>query len=132
MPRHHDLGIRHIKPENLKKILLSTYEKIPEDFSELLGMKGVGPGTIRALALISELIYGASPSFKDPARFSFAHGGKDGYPYPVNKKGYDTSINFLRRAISRAKIGQSERMKAFRRIGQFEEGKPVGNYQNYA
>jgi len=113
---HHDVREKDIKPENLYKILLSTYETKPKDFESLLGTEGVGPKTIRALALISELVYGEKPSFEDPARFSFAHGGKDGHPYPVNRAVYDTSISFLKDAVSKAKIGSNERMKAFRRL----------------
>lgn len=116
----HDVRKKDIRPENLRKILLSTYERKPRDFKELLGTRGLGPKAIRALALMSELVYGEKPSFTDPARFSFAHGGKDGYPYPVNRQVYDTSIDFLRRAVSKAKIGSSERMKAFKRLGRFE------------
>lgn len=116
LPRHHDVRNTLIRPENFRKILLTTYDKKPSDFSQLLGLQGIGPGTIRALALISELVYGERPSFKDPARFSFAHGGKDGHPYPVNRSGYDTSITFLKEALSKAKIGQTEKIKAFRRL----------------
>lgn len=121
LPYHHDVRYAQIKPENLKKILLTTYEQKPADFAQLLGMKGVGPKTIRALALISELVYGEKPSFEDPVRFSFAHGGKDGHPYPVNRKVYDGSIEFLRSAISKAKIGHTDKLKAFKRLGAFEE-----------
>jgi len=105
-----------IKPQNLEKILLRTYEEQPHNFEELLAMEGVGPKTIRALALISELIYGAAPSYRDPAKFSFAHGGKDGYPYPVNRREYDTSVEVLRKAISDAKIGTYDKMKAIQRL----------------
>ncbi|MGD2279373.1 MAG: DUF763 domain-containing protein, partial [Candidatus Omnitrophota bacterium] len=120
LPARHNVIDKDIKPENLRKILLSTYEQKPKDFTQLLGMRGVGPGTIRALALISELVYGEKPSFRDPVRFSFAHGGKDGHPYPVNRRIYDSSIQFLKSAVSKAKIGQSERMKAFKRLSVFE------------
>jgi len=116
LPGHHDVRMKDIRPENLRKILKTTYEARPRDFKQLLGIQGVGPGTIRALALISELIYSKKPSFKDPVRFSFAHGGKDGHPYPVNRKGYDTSIDFLKEAVSKAKIGQTEKLKALRRL----------------
>ena len=116
----HDVRSSDIRPENLKKILVSTYALKPRNFEHLLGINGVGPKTIRALALMSELVYGKKASFRDPARFSFAHGGKDGYPYPVNRDVYDTSIGFLRSAISRAKIGQTEKIKAFKRLGKFE------------
>ncbi|MBD3426720.1 MAG: DUF763 domain-containing protein [Candidatus Omnitrophica bacterium] len=116
--RHH-VTKRDIRPENLKKILLGSYRKVPANFEQLLGLRGVGPATIRALALISELVYGAKPSFRDPARFSFAHGGKDGHPYPVNRQVYDSSIDFLRRAVSKARIGSTDKMKAFKRLSRY-------------
>jgi len=116
LPSRHDVRSRDIRPENLKKILKKTYETRPKDFAQLLGTEGVGPGTMRALALISELVYGRKPSFRDPVRFSFAHGGKDGHPYPVNRARYDTSIGFLKDAVSKAKIGQTEKIKAFKRL----------------
>ncbi len=119
LARRHDVRVKDISSKNLKKILIRTYESSPGNFEELLGVAGVGPGTIRALALMSELIYGRKPSFKDPVRFSFAHGGKDGHPYPVNRTRYDASIKFLRSAVSKAKIGQTERIKAFRRLERF-------------
>jgi len=85
----------------------------------LLGMKGVGLKTLRALSLISELTYGVPASFSDPARFSFAHGGKDGYPYPVNKRVYDESINFLKEVIQKAKIGNNEKLKLLKKLHTF-------------
>ena len=121
LPAHHDVKYSDMKPENLRKILLKTYETKPADFTELLGTERVGPKTIRALALISELVYVEKPSFRDPVRFSFAHGGNDGHPYSVNRTGYDSSIQFLKDALSKAKIGQSEKMKAFKRLGTFEK-----------
>ena len=75
-----------VNPQYLEKILLKTYERAPEDFETLLGMEGVGPKTLRALALVSELIHGTPASMRDPARFSFAHGGKDGIPFPVDSR----------------------------------------------
>jgi hypothetical protein len=93
-PRHH-LEIQDIHPDRLTKIFLHTYEQQPENFEKLLGLEGVGPKTIRALSLISELIYDVPVSLRDPARYSFAHGGKDGYPYPVDRKTYDKSIEML-------------------------------------
>ena len=86
---HHQIGPGEIKSKNLFKTLLATYEKKARDFEALLGIEGVGPKTIRALALISELVYGEKPSFRDPARFSFTHGGKDGHPYPLDRTTYD-------------------------------------------
>ncbi|TEU14204.1 MAG: DUF763 domain-containing protein, partial [Anaerolineales bacterium] len=80
------------------------------------GMIGVGPKTIRALSLIAELVYGAEVSFRDPVRYSFAHGGKDGHPYPVDGKGYDRSIQILEKAIQQAKLGNREKLDAFKRL----------------
>ncbi|GAI61261.1 unnamed protein product, partial [marine sediment metagenome] len=80
----------------------------------MLAMKGVGPKTIRALALISELIYGVKYSIKDPARFSFAHGGKDGIPYPVDRENYNRSIEILHNAVKDSKIGRTEKIKAIK------------------
>jgi len=104
----------------LMKVLERTYEQQPHDFEVLLSTRGVGSRTIRALALISELIYGVEPSYRDPAKFSFAHGGKDGHPYPVDRENYDLSIEVLRRALSAAKIGRTEKLKAMRRLAFLE------------
>ena len=79
-------------------------------------MQGVGPKTIRALSLISELVWGVTPSFNDPARYSFAHGGKDGIPYPVDRKTYDKSVDIMARAVRKAKLGYREEMEALRRL----------------
>src|SRR4029453_19483317 len=81
MPRRHAVLLTDVNPAYLEKILLKTYERAPDDFETLLGMQGVGGRTLRALALVSEIIYGTPASTRDPARFSFAHGGKDGFPY---------------------------------------------------
>jgi hypothetical protein len=119
LPSNHPITFKDIKPENLKSILLKTYEKPPKDFKELIMFEGVGAKTLRALALISELIYGKAPSFKDPARFSFAHGGKDGYPYPVDRKTYDKSIEILEKAIKKARLGKREEISALKRLSFF-------------
>jgi hypothetical protein len=76
----------------------------------------VGPKTVRALSLISELVYGAPPSFRDPARYSFAHGGKDGYPFPVDRQTYDQSIQLLAQAVQKARIDNLEKREALRRL----------------
>jgi hypothetical protein len=104
----------------LSKILLKTYERAPENFETLLGIEGVGPKTLRALALASELIYGTPASTRDPARFAFAHGGKDGIPFPVDRPTYDRTIDILSRAVDRAKIDRSERVKALKRLAAFQ------------
>jgi hypothetical protein len=116
MPSHHHVSLADIKPQNLNKILEKTYEQQPANFETLLSVPGVGSKTIRALAMISELIYGQPSSIKDPVRFSFAHGGKDGYPYPVNRQGYDQSIAILKEAISKSKVGESDKLKALQRL----------------
>jgi len=119
LPARHEITIGDIDPNKLYKTLLKTYEAQPQTFEKLLAIKGVGPKTIRALSLVSEIIYGAPPSYRDPARFSFAHGGKDGTPFPVDKKTYDKTIEILHRSINSAKIGHSERLKAIQRLRQY-------------
>jgi hypothetical protein len=119
LPAHHQVEIKEINPERLKTIFLKTYERQPENFEALLGIPGVGAKTIRALSLISELVYGAAPSWRDPARYSFAHGGKDGYPYPVNRQVYDSSIQHLHRCLKQAKIGNLDKLKALKRLEKF-------------
>jgi len=91
----------------------------PRDYEEILAFRGVGPKTIRALALTSKLIYGTELSWKDPVKFSFARGGKDGTPYPVDRKAYDEGSEILRNAIENAKLGNRERLGAIRRLESF-------------
>lgn len=117
LPRRHWIDIeRDLNPRRLKSVLLGTYRREPADFEALLATPGVGPATLRALSLIAELLYGAPASTRDPARFSFAHGGKDGFPYPVDRDNYDRSIELLHDAVRRARIGRTERINAFRRL----------------
>jgi uncharacterized protein len=117
LPTRHWVDIqKDVNPAHLRKILLSTYEASPATYEELLAIPGVGPKTVRALALVSDVVYGSPASMRDPARFSFAHGGKDGHPYPVNRAVYDQSIEWLRTAVSKAKVGNTERMHALRRL----------------
>lgn len=116
LPQRHKIRITDINPDRLERTFLKTYEQQPEDFRSLLEIEGVGPKTIRALALLSELLYETPPSFRDPARFSFAHGGKDGHPYPVDRKTYDTTIEVIRKAVASAKIGNYEKMQAINRL----------------
>ncbi len=121
LPKRHHLDVhRDVRPRNLGKVLLATYEAQPADFEALLALKGVGAKAIRALALIAELAHGQPASFRDPARFAFAHGGKDGHPYPVDREGYDRSIEWLRDAVARARIGKADRLHAFRRLARWE------------
>jgi len=118
LPSHHYLSTQDLHPDSLSRILISTYDRQPNDFEQLLGLKGVGPKTIRALSLISELVYGVAPSYRDPARYSFAHGGKDGIPYPVDRKTYDQSIELLSKAIHKTKLGLREKKEALNRLGK--------------
>ena len=119
LPARHQVLRDEINPENLHRILLKTYEAGPDNFEALLSIRGVGPKTLRALSLLSELVYGAAPSFRDPARYSYAHGGKDGHPYPVNREVYDSSIAFLKEVVNAAKIGEPEKKRSFERLGNF-------------
>lgn len=121
LPVRHHLKIFDIKPENLYKVLLKTYEKQPSDFESLIGLRGVGAKTLRALALTSEIVYGTPLSFKDPARYSFAHGGKDRIPYPVDRNLYDSTIDILKNAVKEAKIGQTDKVLALKRLSRFIE-----------
>ena len=118
MPTRHAVELQDIRPDNLRKIFLSTYERQPESFEILLGLPGVGPKTIRALALIAELVYDTPASRSDPALFSYAHGGKDGFPYPVDREMYDRNIEVIRRAVAHAKLGRTERLDALRRLAK--------------
>jgi uncharacterized protein len=119
LPRRHWVDIeKDINPKHLRTVLLSTYESAPQNFEELLAVKGVGPAALRALSLISELLYGAPPSTRDPARFSFAHGGKDGFPFPVDRTTYDASIDWLRDGLRRARVGETDRIAALKRLAR--------------
>jgi uncharacterized protein len=116
MPRRHEVATSDINPKYLAKVLLRTYERAPADFESLLSIEGVGAKTLRALALTSELIYGTRASHDDPARFSFAHGGKDGAPYPVDRQTYDKTIEVMHQALNGARIDRNEKLHAFRRL----------------
>jgi hypothetical protein len=120
MPARHPLLPEFdVHRRHLEKILLKTYERSPTNFEALLGIEGVGPKTLRALALASELVHGTPAAMRDPARFSFAHGGKDGTPFPVDKPTYDKTIEILNKAINRSTIDRSEKVKAFQRLAAF-------------
>lgn len=107
-------------PENVNwKALKEAYEVKPKNFEEFLALPGIGPSTIRGLALVVELIYGAKPSWEDPLKFSFAFGGKDGVPFPVRRKAMDTAIKILREAVEEAKIGNREKLEALKRLKNF-------------
>jgi hypothetical protein len=116
LPAHHPLTPADLNTSRIARILLTTYERKPQDFEALLALEGVGPRTIRALSLVAELVHGVPVSHKDPALFSFAHGGKDGYPYPVDRRTYDETIHVLSEAVRRARLGEREKLDALRRL----------------
>jgi uncharacterized protein len=126
MPRRHALLLEDFNPKHLHSVLLSTYERAPSDYESLLGLEGVGARTLRALALVSEVIYGTPASTRDPARFAFAHGGKDGTPFPVDRATYDRTVDTLHRAMTRARIDRSERVDALKRLSRFSRATEPG------
>ncbi|MCD6538509.1 DUF763 domain-containing protein [Candidatus Bathyarchaeota archaeon] len=99
-----------------------AYEFQPRNYEELLGIRGVGPATVRGLALISDLIYGEEPSWRDPVKYSFAYGGKDGVPFPVDRRAMDESIRILKHAIEMAKLNDKERLRSLRRLRELLPG----------
>ncbi|MFP3985746.1 MAG: DUF763 domain-containing protein [Candidatus Bathyarchaeia archaeon] len=99
--------------------LREAYEFQPKNYQELLAVRGVGPATVRGLALVAEIIYGKPPSWKDPVKFSFAYGGKDGVPKPVDKRAMDKSIQILQEAIQNAQIDNKTKLKAFKKLRQY-------------
>lgn len=109
------------KSKYLEKILYQVHEQAPRNFEQLLMTKGVGPMTIRALSLVSELIYGAKPSYEDPARYSFAMGGKDGVPFPVNRQVYDKTLDIIEKGIKKSQIDRKEKLGALRRFQRIHE-----------
>ncbi len=107
-------------PSNLNwKVIKRAYEFQPKNYEQLLSVRGVGPATVRGLALIAKIVYGASPSWKDPVKYSFAYGGKDGVPFPVDRKAMDESIQILENAVQNAKIGDKEKLRSLQRLRQF-------------
>ncbi len=116
MPAHHDVQTQDVDLKRLGGVLATAYEAQPKDFESLLLTPGLGPRTLQSLALVSEVIYGTPSRFTDPARFSFAHGGKDGHPFPVPLKIYDESIRVLRDSIEKSKLGYKDKSDCIRRL----------------
>src|SRR5690242_15781382 len=144
MPAHHDVQARDIDLKRLGAVLAVAYDRGLHDFAELLLLEKLGPRTLQSLALVAEVIHGAPTRFSDPARFSFAHGGKDGHPFPVPLKTYDESLNFLRHALDRVKtvgtgsgsdrVFGKEKLDALRRLERFtrsveERFSPLANFK---
>lgn len=118
MPDRHDVRAEDVDLKRLGAMLYIAHERQPRDFSELLLLDGMGPRALQSLALVSEVIYGAPSRFDDPARFSFAHGGKDGHPFPVPVNIYDETITTLRKAVDKAKIGTGDKLQAVRKLSE--------------
>ncbi|MBS1804577.1 MAG: DUF763 domain-containing protein [Acidobacteria bacterium] len=116
MPAHHDVRTEDVDLKRLGAVLAVAHEQELRDFASLLLVEGLGPRTLQSLALVAEVVHGAPSRFADPARFSFAHGGKDGHPFPVPLKTYDESLGVLRRALNEAKLGHTEKLDGFRRL----------------
>jgi hypothetical protein len=116
MPRHHDVRVEDVDLKRLGAVLAVAHEQELRDFASLLLVEGLGPRTLQSLALIAEVVHGEPSRFADPARFSFAHGGKDGHPFPVPLKTYDESLALLRRSLDAAKLGNTEKIDGFRRL----------------
>src|SRR6476619_7645614 len=119
MPEHHEIKERDVDLKRLGAVLAVAYDRELHDFAELLLLEKLGPRTLQSLALVAEVVHGAPTRFADPARFSFAHGGKDGHPFPVPLTVDDESIGILRRSLDRAKLGDREKLDGFRRLNQF-------------
>ena len=118
LPAHHDVQASDVDLKRLGALLYITREQHPQNFEDLLMLEGVGPRTMQSLALVSEVIHGAPSRFTDPARFSFAHGGKDGHPFPVPTKVYDESISILRKGIEKSKLGNSDKQNTLNKLHQ--------------
>ena len=134
LPRRHDVRAKDVNLNRLGAVLAVAYERDFRDFASLLLLENLGPRTLQSLALIAEVVHGAPARFSDPARFSFAHGGKDGHPFPVPQKTYDESISVLRCSLDAAKLGDKEKLEGFRRLEQFTRGietrcQPEANFE---
>ncbi len=116
MPAHHDVRAKDIDLKRLGAVLAVAHEQELRDFASFLLVEGLGPRTLQSLALIAEVVHGAPSRFADPARFSFAHGGKDGHPFPVPFKTYDESLAVLRRSLEAAHLGHTEKLQGFKRL----------------
>ena len=133
MPAHHDVRAGDVVARRLYGNLAAAADRGAADFPELLLTPGVGARTVRALAMVAEVVHGAPYRFTDPARFSFAHGGKDGHPFPVPLRVYDETIRVLKTAVHAAKLGREEELDALRRVDEqarlverCASGAPVG------
>lgn len=134
MPRHHDVRPENVDLKRLGAVLAVAYERELRDFASLLLLENLGPRTLQTLALIAEVVHGAPARFSDPARFSFALGGKDGHPFPVPLKTYDESLDVLRRSLDAAKLADREKTEGFARLNRFvhaveEKCRPAADFE---
>lgn len=121
MPNHHEVTAKDVDLKRLGALLWLAHEKQPADFEELLLLQGLGPRTLQSLALVSEVIHGTPSRFTDPARFAFAHGGKDGHPFPVPVKVYDETLSVLHQSINRSKLGNNDKVEAIKKLSQIAQ-----------
>jgi hypothetical protein len=119
LPRHHDVRAEDVDLKRLGAVLTVAYERELRDFASLLLVENLGPRTLQSLALVAEVIHGTPTRFTDPARFSFAHGGKDGHPFPVPLETYDQTIDVLRRSLERAHVGDPDKLDGMKRLDRF-------------
>ena len=134
LPAHHEVRASNVDLKRLGAVLAVAHERKFSDFASLLLLEKLGPRTLQSLALVAELVHGAPARFSDPARFSFAHGGKDGHPFPVPLKTYDETISFMRRSLDSAKVGQAEKVDGMRRLDRFARlveniGRPQADFE---
>jgi hypothetical protein len=134
MPRHHDVRAENVDLKRLGAVLAVSYDRQLRDFASLLLTENLGPRTLQTLALVAEVMHGAPSRFSDPARFSFALGGKDGHPFPVPLKVYDESLAVLRKSLDSAKLGHSDKLDGFKRLDQLvrrveEEAEPQAGFE---
>tara|TARA_B100000035_G_scaffold313656_1_gene327867 strand:- start:100 stop:1341 length:1242 start_codon:yes stop_codon:yes gene_type:complete len=116
LPNHHEVQESDVNMKRLGAVLQMAYNRDIDNFEDLLMLKGVGPKTLKSLALVSEVVHGDSSRFEDPARFSFAVGGKDGRPHPVDTESYDETIEILKDSVEKSKLGYSDKSKALKRL----------------
>src|SRR6202030_2552626 len=134
VPRHHHVRAKDVDLKRLGAVLAVAYEREFRDFASLLLLENLGARTLQSLALIAEVVHGTPVRFSDPARFSFALGGKDRHPFPVPLKTYDESIAVLRRSLDGAKLGDTDKMDGMRRLDRFtraieERYSPEANFE---
>lgn len=134
MPVHHEVRVQNVDLKRLGAVLAVSYERQLRDFASLLLLENLGPRTLQSLALIAEVVHGAPTRFSDPARFSFALGGKDRHPFPVPLKTYDESLSVLRRSLDAAKLGDTDKIDGFKRLDRFVTGverqyQPVAKFE---